>query len=213
MSYALVVCNGEPPAPRHLADRASGASLVVAADGGIVPLTSEGIVPDVLIGDLDSSLAPYPDGVNVILDPDQETNDLEKALNYVYANAVQDVIVLGATGLRIDQTLKNMSVLVQFHEKFRNIRFEDTLCQIFVADNNTVLSLPIGTDISLFPISGKVEGIVTQGLMYSLNNESLENGVRDGSSNVVVSNPVSIQYRTGTLILIVNHTTYPASWF
>lgn len=213
MSYALVVCNGEPPAPRHLADRASGASLVVAADGGIVPLTSEGIVPDVLIGDLDSSLAPYPDGVNVILDPDQETNDLEKALNYVYANAVQDVIVLGATGLRIDQTLKNMSVLVQFHEKFRNIRFEDTLCQIFVAGNNTELSLPVGTAISLFPISGKVDEIVTQGLMYALHNESLEIGVRDGSSNVVVSNPVSIQYRTGTLILIVNHTTYPASWF
>lgn len=212
MSYALVVCNGEPPESGHLFDRAKDATLIVAADGGIVPLSVAGIIPHVLIGDLDSSLAPYPDGVQVIMDPDQETNDLEKALNHVYESGLKDVLVLGATGLRIDQTLKNMSVLAQFHRKFRNIRFEDHLCQIYIATKNTELSLPIGTAISLFPISGRVDGIVTQGLMYALHNETLENGVRDGSSNVVVSQPVSIQYQSGTLVLIINHKIYPKTW-
>ncbi len=212
MSFALVVCNGEPPDSSHLVARARKASLVVAADGGIMPLMNARIKPDVLIGDLDSSLAPYPDGIKVILDPDQETNDLEKALSYVLSSEFKNVLVLGATGLRLDQTLKNLSVLVRFHDKFDRIQFEDLLCHIRVANKNTDLSLPVGTDISLFPISGKVDGIVTQGLMYPLLNESLENGVRDGSSNVVIDSPVSIQYESGSLLLIINHHMFPEEW-
>lgn len=212
MSYALVVCNGEPPEIGHLTTRARNASIIVAADGGIDPLLEAGIQPHVLIGDLDSSQEPFPKGVKVIRDPDQETNDLEKALNFILTTDIENVIVLGATGLRIDQTLKNMSVLVQFDGRFSNIRFEDQRCQILVAKHATEMSLPIGTAISLFPMSGRVDGIITQGLMYALNDEPLENGVRDGSSNVVVSNPISIRYRTGSLILIVNHTNYPDTW-
>jgi thiamine pyrophosphokinase len=212
MSFALVVCNGEPPDPDHLVARARSASIVVAADGGLIPLLEAGVHPDVLIGDLDSSFAPYPEGVKVVLDADQETNDLEKALNYVHSSGFRNILVLGATGLRLDQTLKNLSVLMQFNGKFDRLHFEDHLCNIRVADQNTELSLQSGTAISLFPISGKVDHIVTQGLKYPLLNESLENGTRDGSSNVVVSSPVSIQYKSGSLLLIINHKSFPAEW-
>ncbi len=212
MSFALVVCNGEPPDSSHLMARAGKASLVVAADGGIVPLLNARVIPDVLIGDLDSSFAPYPEGIKVVMDPDQETNDLEKALSYVLSSGYKNVLVLGATGLRLDQTLKNLSVLVRFHDKFERIQFEDQLCHIRIASKNTELSLPVGTDISLFPISGKVGGIVTQGLMYPLLNEALENGIRDGSSNVVVTTPVSIQYESGSLVLIINHDIFTEEW-
>src|SRR5690554_1051392 len=100
MSYALVVCNGEPPEIGHLTTRARNASRIVAADGGIDPLLEAGIQPHVLIGDLDSSQEPFPKGVKVIRDPDQETNDLEKALNFILTTDIENVIVLGATGLR-----------------------------------------------------------------------------------------------------------------
>jgi thiamine pyrophosphokinase len=212
MFFALVVCNGEPPDSNHLVARSQMASLVVAADGGIVPLLHAGVTPHVVIGDLDSSSTPYPEGVLVVMDPDQETNDLEKALNYVLASGLSNVLVLGATGLRLDQTLKNLSVLVQFSDKFERLHFEDRLCSIRIADKNTELTLPLGTDISLFPMSGKVDGIVTHGLVYPLVNESLENGSRDGTSNVTSSNPVSIQYETGSLLLIINHDSYPNEW-
>jgi thiamine pyrophosphokinase len=212
MSFALVVCNGEPPDPGHLIARSQKASLVVAADGGMVPLLDAGIVPDVVVGDMDSSFAPYPASAKVVIDPDQETNDLEKALRYVENEGMKQVLVLGATGLRLDQTLKNLSVLQQFHKHFDRIVFEDALCQICIADKNTELSLPIGTVISLFPMSRKAEGIVTQGLKYPLVNESLQNGVRDGSSNLVISSPVTIQYDSGCLLLIINHHSVPEEW-
>ncbi len=212
MSYALVVCNGEPPGSTQLVARAKKASLVVAADGGIVPLLNADLKPDVLIGDLDSSNGPYPSGMKVVMDPDQETNDLEKALNFVHVSGYQQVIVMGATGLRLDQTLKNLSVLAQFHSKFERIHFEDNLCSIRMADRNTDLSLPIGTGISLFPLSGKVDGIVTHGLKYPLFKESLENGIRDGSSNEVVDTPVSIRYESGSLLLIINRNLSQEEW-
>jgi len=212
MSFALVVCNGEPPDRAHLVARAHAASLVVAADGGILPLTEAGIVPDILIGDLDSSHEPFPSSTKVIKDPDQETNDLEKALSYVLTTSHRNVLVLGATGLRLDQTLKNLSVLMRFHGKFERLQFEDHLCLIRIADQITELSLPVGTAISLFPMSGKVDGIVTHGLKYPLKDEYLENGSRDGSSNVVVSSPISIRYRTGSLLLIIHHNSLPEEW-
>jgi thiamine pyrophosphokinase len=52
----------------------------------------------------------------VIKDPDQQTNDLEKALLYAIKMECSSAVVFGATGQRADQTVKNLSVLKQFNQ-------------------------------------------------------------------------------------------------
>jgi len=44
-------------------------------------------------------------------------------------------------------------------------------------------------------------------LKYSLSNEFMENGVRDGSSNEAVSEDITIEYKSGALLLII-----PVEW-
>ena len=60
-----------------------------------------------------------------------------------------------------------------------------------------------GTTVSLFPLSGRVEGIHTEGLAFALHDEPLENGVRDGSSNRATAPLVRIRHRSGQLLLMV----------
>jgi thiamine pyrophosphokinase len=212
MPFVLIVCNGEPPPVPLLRQRAHEATLRIAADGGLYNMIAASVLPDILVGDLDSTSEPYPPGIKILHKPDQETNDLEKALDVALELGESDVLVLGATGLRLDQTLKNLSVLQRYHGFFRNIVFEDAVNTIRILNKDTELSWPIGTLISLFPISGIVEDIVTEGLRYPLMREQLKNGQRDGSSNVIDQFPARIRYGEGTLMLIVNHEQAGGLW-
>ncbi len=163
----------------------------------------QGIEPDVVVGDIDSfDFVLYPN-VNVIKDTDQETNDLEKALNLALERGVTDILLAGTTGLRLDQTLKNISVLVQFRSKFNSLRMFDALGWMVILPEEYEFSVLPGTTVSLFPVSGRVDGISTEGLEFALHNEFLQNGIRDGSSNKAVSESVHIVHKMGDLLLMV----------
>jgi thiamine pyrophosphokinase len=198
----LILCNGEPP-PQNLFEEAlKWADLFIAADGGGNTARSLDAAPDFVIGDLDSYRAKEDEEIELIHDTDQETNDLEKTLSFVKKRGGAHVKVLAATGLRLDQTLKNLSVLKQFNDQFQQLVFVDKHGTIQLLPHAYSKAIPVGTTVSLFPLSGKVTGVTTEGLKYSLNDEDLENGVRDGSSNRVAANLVSITYQKGDLLLI-----------
>ena len=63
-----------------------------------------------------------------------------------------------------------------------------------------------GTTLSILPVFGGAEGIVTKGLKYAFNNQNLIPGKPpSGVSNLVVSNPVSVNIKKGKPLLVVQH--------
>ncbi len=64
----------------------------------------------------------------------------------------------------------------------------------------------MGSIVSLFPLSGEVKGIKTEGLKFSLNGETLKNGVRDGTSNETVQPEFSIKIEEGDLMVFVERS-------
>ena len=72
-----------------------------------------------------------------------------------------------------------------------------------------VFDVPVGAIVSLLPMT-LCEGIMTKGLKWELRYESLALGQREGTSNVVVSQPVTIKVRRGEL-LFYRVTSGPAS--
>lgn len=199
----LILCNGLPPKYSLFSKHLKQADLFIAADGGGNTARDMGHLPEVVVGDLDSFERQADDNFEVIEDPDQETNDLEKALELAVARGLHEVVVLGVTGQRIDQTLKNLSVLKQFDDRFESLVFEDNFGKIFLLPRTFSAEIFPGTTVSLFPLSGRVEGIRTEGLKYPLRDEALENGIRDGSSNRVVDTPVTIEYCSGDLLIFI----------
>lgn len=225
------MCNGGIPPEKILTESLAGTGLVIGADGGGNILLDLNVAPDVVIGDLDSFRSRQGDetrrtrhdtghrdeagltdissgkdlNFELIHDPDQETNDLEKALKLALDRGATEVVILGATGLRLDHTLKNLSVLLQFSGRFRDILLRDATCDMRILPREFTMETRAGQTISLFPLSGRVDGITTEGLRYALNGEFLENGVRDGSSNEATGKQIRIGHRSGDLLLITPH--------
>ncbi len=198
----LIIANGDDPPKSLLHTLRSRCDRFFAADGGGNIANRLGFPPDIVIGDMDSFRPPTGFRGEILQIDDQETNDLEKSLNLARTENAERVDVIGATGKRLDHTLKNLSVMQQFHASFDLLSFYDgRLCTRILPAEYTI-SLPPKHPVSLFPLSGIVEGITTDGLKYPLRNESLENGRRDGSSNETIGGPIRITHRSGTLLFM-----------
>lgn len=201
---ALILANGSAPSKsllnRHLAD----ADVFICADGGANAAAKLGVVPDLIIGDLDSihpATVKKFSGVTARRIADQNSTDLEKALTWSHKNGYKAVRVLGATGGRLDHTVGNLSALVKFSRKC-TVTFHDADGDIYVVGTERNFDVPAGTTVSLLPMT-LCEGVMTRGLKWELRYESLALGQREGTSNLVVSSPVTIKLRRGDLLLFV----------
>jgi thiamine pyrophosphokinase len=176
----------------------------VCADGGANAAAKLGVVPDLIIGDLDSILPATVkkfSGVTARRIADQNSTDLEKALTWALKNGYKTVRVLGATGGRLDHTVGNLSALVKFSRKLA-VTFHDADGDIFVVGTERHFDVAAGTTVSLLPMT-LCEGVMTRGLKWELRYESLALGQREGTSNLVVSSPVTVKLRRGDLLFFV----------
>ena len=123
--HVLIAGNGQPPDRKLFHRVLDTADLLIAADGGALWCLEYGVEPHLVIGDLDSFPTSHYPGITVVHDPDQETNDLEKALKAAMERGARSVTLLGATGRRLDQSLKNISVMAQFAPHFETLLMRD----------------------------------------------------------------------------------------
>ncbi len=199
---ALVIANGEPPKKMRLQALLHEAGVILCADGGANIALKLGVVPDAIIGDLDSihaeTLVKFHK-VPTYRDNDDATTDLEKTIAWAIKGKFDHVTVIGASGKRLDHTIGNLGVLAKFYPD-AVVRFVDDFGELTYVGRSLTVDARKGETISLIPLS-RCEGIVTDGLRYALTGETLELGIREGTSNVVTSSPVSIKVKRGHLLL------------
>jgi thiamine pyrophosphokinase len=199
---ALILANGKSPTKVLFMNCRKRSEFFVCADGGANYAAKFGERPDLIIGDLDSikasTVRKFQD-VTTRRIADQNSTDLEKALSWLIRKNYTDIIVLGATGGRVDHLAGNLSVLGKFAKR-AHITFVDESGEMRSVGSEVVLEVPPGTTVSLIPLS-RCEGILTIGLKWELQNGVLELGFREGTSNVVKSSPVTIRVLRGTLLL------------
>jgi len=199
---ALVIANGEPPKKMRLQALLREADVVLCADGGANIALKLGVVPDAIIGDLDSihteTLVKFHK-VPTYRDNDDESTDLEKTIAWAIKEKFDHVTVIGASGKRLDHSMGNLGVLAKFYPD-AVVRFVDEFGELTYVGRELTIDVKKGEIVSLIPLS-RCEGIVTDGLRYALNGETLELGVRGGTSNVVTASPVSIKVKKGNLLL------------
>jgi thiamine pyrophosphokinase len=200
---ALVICNGEPPS-RTLALRlARESDCIVAADGGANIARRFGLLPDVIIGDLDSLLPStrrFFRTSSIVRVRRQDNTDLEKALDFLVDEKCRSATILGATGKRLDFTLGNLSVLWNYTRRIRLTFVGDGWTALPVGRERSVTAR-IGTTVSLIPFGG-CSGITLRGLQYPLTNGTMHVG-QIGVSNVVRTSPFSVRVKKGHMLLII----------
>lgn len=110
----LLLLNGDLREPRVVARLARKADLILCADGGARHAQTIGVVPDFVVGDMDSLPHPRPKAwsrTEYRRDPDENRSDLDKALDFLKGLGRARVFVAGALGGGLDHELVNLSVL------------------------------------------------------------------------------------------------------
>ena len=108
---AVIVANGQFPSHAVPLDILKGARHIVCCDGAIHHVPSA----EVIIGDGDSVPDEYRN--RLICIEEQDDNDLTKATRYCLSQGWQKIAYLGATGLREDHTLGNISLLMRYYRE------------------------------------------------------------------------------------------------
>lgn len=203
---ALLIANGEACQPDLLGQLLEWSPTVVVLDSAIWRVFDLGIKVDVLLGDFDRDLDldtirahQYP--LEIVHAPDQNKTDLDKGIELLIERGYPAVNIVWATGRRADHSITNMTSLVRYKDRIRPVIFDDH-SKIFPLVGRYEKWYAAGTPISLIPV-GTVSGIVTEGLKYNLNDESLTLGYRTGSSNEAERDGfVRIEAQTGDLLMM-----------
>lgn len=217
---ALIVADGAVPSRTDL-DAAwpgwsDGIGLVVAADGGALVAESLGFTPDLVVGDGDSlgaaGVAAFrARGIDVALArTDKDESDTELAVLAALERDADAVTIVAAFGGRLDHTLANIWLLALPALDGRPAELLDgaTRVTLISALDGLAVRCVLGAGragdlVSLLPLGGDVEAIVTEGLVYPLRSEPLRIGPSRGLSNVRAPGDTEVAVTVGAGRLLV----------
>lgn len=205
---ACIVSHGEIRDYEYIRSIVESCDLIVCADGGAEHVIKCGLLPDVVIGDLDSIEKNILEKLinskcRVIQYPrDKDYTDTQLAINYAIEAGAIDIILLGCTGDRLDHSLANIFILFKLIEFDINVRIINEKNTVYIIKDEIKLKGSIGDLISLLPIGGDVGGIYTKGLKYKLEGKNIAMGDPLGISNVFISEDIEIKIKSGYLLVI-----------
>jgi thiamine pyrophosphokinase len=205
-----IITGGELGDPAFLREQAASdaPAALICADGGARHLKAAGMVPTLIVGDMDSldrdAQESYETmGVRIIRHPrEKNETDTELALREAFAIAPAEVRIWGALGGRIDHTLANLSLLAQGIERGVEVRLIDEWCELFLVTRHTVLEGEEGQTVSLLPYAEEVSGITLTGFEYSLTKAVMAIGRPYGISNVLAARRGIIEVDSGCLLVV-----------
>ncbi len=186
------------------------ADFIICADGGAIHLKRMGIFPDVLAGDFDSidnELFQYyaQKSVEIIKYPvEKDMTDTELAVEAVVERGYRDIVIIGGTGTRLDHTLSNIFLLKKMLDRGVKGRVVNEQNEIFLISDSVEIMAREGYNLTLLPVTEKVEGITTEGLYYPLRGETIEMGSSRGVSNQFVADKAQVSITSGILAVILS---------
>ena len=205
MGRVLIVANGEWPGSFNLQHERTTYDQLVALDGAANRLLDLNLIPDVIVGDLDSITTSVlnqceSSGVHIVRIPGQEKSDISKGLQWVQQeqpNAKIDVI--GVEIGRYDHHLAAYSALFECQSSATLLLNGWTATR--VDSNPTTFQVKPHAIISLIPF-GSVQGVTLEGCQYPLQNASLTTGTQ-GVSNKAIESEIVVSAQSGNLLLLI----------
>ena len=185
--------------------------LVIAVDKGLEALYNLNIIPNHIVGDLDSIkqkiLEHYKKISHIEIhkyNSEKDYSDTDIALKLAIDLHVSKITIIGATGTRIDHILANIHILTYALDAKIPCYIVDPNNKIYLTNNSVLLNKTeiYGKYISLIPLTSSVEGLTLKGFKYPLDNYCLTVGKSLGVSNEIIENTATINLKSGTLIVI-----------
>jgi thiamine pyrophosphokinase len=205
LKKAILVVNGRKPSKKIIEKLLKiNYSTMIAADGGANFLYEMGIIPDIIIGDLDSVSEVTSQKIKkptlLIKLMRQSDTDVEKAIKYLIKNKFTHVALIGVDGNRIDHLLGNLSIGLKYFKRIV-INIISGKSIISFVGSSTIISTKKDDEISIF--SFEENGIISsQGLKYSLDGLSLLFGQQDSISNIALNSEMKLDIKSGKFMVV-----------
>ena len=208
--HTVIFANGLFDKPTRISTDFDTDDMVIAADGGANICLQLGIIPDILIGDMDSVepklIKELQDkGTQLIVYPrDKDQIDLELALSYALEQGAQDVLLFGLLGGRLDLSLANLMLLAKDDWKDMSLVVADgpDTAYIMHGPDITKIQGDPGDIVSLIPLTEKVTGVSSSGLRWPLKDADLELGSTLSISNELSKMAANVKIGIGKLVLV-----------
>ena len=183
---------------------------IIGIDGGAAFLTSNSIMPDICIGDFDSvDVSLFKELPVIKLNPEKDETDTEYALLYALDKNPSKILLFGATGSRLDQTMASIEMLKYAVDRGIEAYIINSTNRIRVAVGKTVLrkadipeinysvkSITVKNKpsryISVLPYSETLTDLTMKGFKYEIENFTLVKGISRCISNELASDTAEI---------------------
>ncbi|WIV10810.1 thiamine diphosphokinase [Proteiniborus sp. MB09-C3] len=202
---ALIISNGDL-SDISLAKYFDDADIVICADGGARHLFNEDLVPDTIIGDLDSldeeALNSFQKlGVNFEKYPThKDKSDTELAIEFAIDKGATDITLLGATGSRMDHSLANILILYRLVNQNINAVIVDSHNEMFITKSLLKLDNKDGHFVSVIPLTDSK--VTLKGFEYDTNSVEFNFGSTLGVSNIIKDEEGLIEIESGICLVI-----------
>ena len=192
----LIISSGKINDYTLLEDLIEENDYIVCADGGLNHLMNINKAPHVILGDLDSVSDL---GIKYIKDNNikvekypsiKDNTDSELAIIYLINKGIDDMILIGGTGTRLDHTLANLFLLKRFNKNGKHLK---------VIDDNNIVTYVVDT----IEIAINYEGIIVSltGFKYPLDNKYIEFSSTLGISNEIIEDIGIIEIHKGEALV------------
>ncbi|MBQ9106984.1 MAG: thiamine diphosphokinase [Clostridia bacterium] len=206
VARCVIIAGGLLEDPEYISAFVTDDDFVICADSGRLHAERMNILPDLIVGDFDSSepLEFHPCEV-ITLPTKKDDTDTGFALKTAIKRGFQKVIILCACGGRLDHTYANLQLLAYAcsHGCDAEIIDEKSVITMISSNDSLHLSADNGRIFSVFSYSDKCT-VSISGVHYPLTDSVLENSFPLGISNEIEAECAQITVKTGFLLVIQN---------
>lgn len=207
MKRAVIFVNGNLSDLSHAKKIIDKNDYLIAADGGAKHAFKLGLTPHVIIGDFDSIpknlLKKFSKSELIRYPVKKNKTDFELAVDLCLERKYKEIIIFGLFGSRIDHMLSNIFLVAKKQKENKQLKVViiESKKNIYLMNETIEIKGKVGDEISIVPLSDKLESIKTNGLEYKLDNESITYGSTRGISNVMSKPTAKITALKGVAVI------------
>lgn len=203
---AVIISGGKRVKKEKVMSVMKDCDLLLCADRGTDHALSYKLIPDYVIGDMDSidpkTLEKIKSSKLVVSSPEKDYTDTHLAVEKAIESGCDKIDILCATGLRSDHALANIRLLLHIDKNGATGRIIDDENTMYLCWKRTDFIDMSGKTVSLISMDCSTRGITLEGFKYPLDNFDAGLDWVSGISNVIISDRAELTIETGCLLVI-----------
>ncbi len=208
----LIMANGDYGQLKYYGEQLKDVDMVLCADGGANYAYKMNLIPDFIIGDMDSidnEVREYYQRnkkVRFKKYPQQKDfTDTQLVINQAEDLGATDIIFFGTIGKRLDHTLSNIYSCIEICSHLNSIVHYSPEYSVYIVSSSLLLQGMPGEIVSTIALSDKVTSFSIGGVEYPLDNVVLEKSNPYAISNRLVVDKAEITVGNGIVVIIHYH--------